>query len=117
MTIKKSGWADIDENQQFIFNVQGNDGYSAKVTILKNGQVTIKGLKVGVEYTVTEDQNWSWRYATTNSYKVKSTTDKTREITFVNTRNIPGLWLNGCSWAVNNWGSGEASFSQGTSNH
>lgn len=104
LTIKKSGWQTIDENQSFIFKIRGNDGYSAEVTVLENGQVTIKGLKVGVKYTVTEDQNWSWRYTTTESYTVESTTEKTKEVTFENSR-PKTLWLNGCSWAVNNWAS------------
>lgn len=116
LTIKKSGWQDIDENQSFIFKIRGNDGYSAEVTVLENGQVTIKGLKVGVKYTVTEDQNWSWRYTTTESYTVESTTEKTKEVTFKNSR-PKTLWLNGCSWAVNNWGSSEADFSRAPSSN
>lgn len=113
LTIKKSGWQDIDENQSFIFKIRGNDGYSAEVTVLENGQVTIKGLKVGVKYTVTEDQNWSWRYTTTESYTVESTTEKTKEVTFKNSR-PKTLWLNGCSWAVNNWNNTEATKSPAT---
>lgn len=113
LTIKKSGWQTIDENQSFIFKIQGNDGYSAEVTVLENGQVTIKGLKVGVKYTVTEDQNWSWRYTTTESYTVESTTEKTKEVTFHNSRSKT-LWLNGCSWAVNNWNNTEATKSPAT---
>ncbi|MGM9638749.1 MAG: DUF5979 domain-containing protein, partial [Butyricicoccaceae bacterium] len=55
-------------DQSFVFHVTGNgvDMYVAiPYTAFKGGttaSVTIKGLKVGSEYTVTEDTDWSWRY-------------------------------------------------------
>ena len=56
-----------DENDTFLFTVTG-PGYKATFTLgtgavgtkLKN-TVTLTGLAVG-EYTVTEDDGWSWRY-------------------------------------------------------
>lgn len=117
LKIVKQGCQAIDENQSFIFEVTGPDGYQSTVTIQGNSSVTIKGLKVGT-YTVTEKTAWSWRYAPEQtSYSVKPENVQNGEaiVTVKNDRNKT-LWLNGCSWAVNNWGSG-ASFSQGTSNN
>ena len=54
LTIRKEGWQTIDENQSFLFDVTGPDGYSKRVVINGNGSVTIKGLKIGSTYTVTE---------------------------------------------------------------
>ena len=109
----KQGCQAIDENQSFIFEVTGPDGYQSTVTIQGNSSVTIKGLKVGT-YTVTEKTgkgNWSWRYSADGGAEKKVTpTGALETVTFVNTRNVNRLWLNGCSWAVNNWG-GNATFS------
>ncbi|MBD9221235.1 MAG: hypothetical protein EGQ46_03545 [Clostridiales bacterium] len=46
LTITKTGWEAIDENQSFIFKVVG-DNFEKKVVIKGNGSVTIKGLKRG----------------------------------------------------------------------
>ena len=108
LTISKQGCEDIDENQSFIFTVKGeglpDDGL--KVVVKGNGSVTIKGLKVGTTYTVTEESGWSWRYEVKSgernprNVEVKGGADN--EITFDNTREMD-KWLNGCSIAVNNW--------------
>ncbi len=111
LTISKQGCEDIDENQSFIFTVTGgdlpNDGL--KVVVKGNGSVTIKGLKVGT-YTVTEESGWSWRYEVKsgerNPRNVEVKGGAVNEITFDNTREMD-KWLNGCSWAVNNWASGK----------
>lgn len=119
LVITKTGRQGIDENQAFVFRVQGPD-VDMYVTIRfdndnkTSNSVTIKGLKVG-EYTVTEQTGWSWRYTPTVGTKTFTPNSAIYEVKFDNNRNKT-LWLNGCSWAVNNWGSG-ASFSQGTSNH
>ena len=63
LTINKTGCQDIDENQNFIFDVTSPNGYSKRVVIKGTGSVTITGLEVG-EYTVTEVTSWSWRYTT-----------------------------------------------------
>ena len=74
-----------------------------------NGSVTIKGLKVGT-YTVTEESGWSWRYevksgeANPRNVEVKGGVSNT--VTFTNTREMD-KWLNGCSWAENNWAFGK----------
>lgn len=121
LTIQKTGCDEtIDENQSFIFHVKGKDektkDVDLKVTILGNGKVTVKDLPVGL-YEITEEQAWSWRYTTTNEYHPTLNVDASKnDFTFHNSRSKI-LWLNGCSWAVNNWGSGRADFSQGPSSN
>ena len=120
LTISKQGCEDIDENQSFIFTVTGgdlpNDGL--KVVVKGNGYVTIKGLKVG-EYTVTEESGWSWRYKVTNgdsgSNSITQAIQPNQENKFAfNNRRTVDKWLNGCSWAVNNWNNTEATKSPAT---
>ena len=115
LTITKTGCADIDENQSFIFTVTGGELPEAglKVVVKGNGSVTIKGLKVGTTYTITEDTGWSWRY--TPTAKDGKTAEPAQDIelqaevngykntvTFNNSR-TQDKWLNGCSIEVNNW--------------
>ena len=73
-----------------------------------NGSVTIKGLKVGTTYTITEDTGWSWRYTPEDGEQEKTLdVDKSKNtVIFSNERTEP-KWLNGCSWAENNWASGK----------
>lgn len=100
LTITKSGAEDIDENQSFIFTVTGPNNFSAKVVIQGNGSVTIKGLKVGT-YTVTEDTDWSWRYAPQNrTQSITLNPAVTNTVTFVNTRS-KGKWLGGDAYECN----------------
>lgn len=119
LTISKQGCEAIDENQSFIFTVTGdpNDkntkGYYQKVVVKGNTSVTIKDLEVG-SYIVTEDTGWSWRYVVTNnggsdSKNVDVTVtngSKVNTVSFENYRK-EDKWLNGCSWAENNWASGK----------
>ena len=107
---------DIDEYQSFIFHVKGLDEQNKNIEMdvvvklgVNNNSVTIKGLKVG-NYQVTEDSGWSWRYevksdeANPRNVEVKGGVSNT--VTFTNTREMD-KWLNGCSWAENNWASGK----------
>ena len=120
LVITKTGRQGIDENQAFVFRVQGPD-VDMYVTIrfdndsATSNSVTIKGLKVG-KYTVTEQTGWSWRYTPTAGTKTFTPNSAIYEVKFDNNRNKT-LWLNGCSWAVNNWGSSEADFSRGPSSN
>ena len=106
LTISKRGCADIDENQSFIFTVTGGELPEAglKVVVKGNGSVTIKGLKVGTTYTITEDTGWSWRYTPEDGEQKKTLdVDKSKNtVIFSNERTEP-KWLNGCSIKVNNW--------------
>ena len=106
LTISKTGCANIDENQSFIFTVTGEGLPAAglKVVVTGNGSVTIKGLKVGTIYTITEDTGWSWRYTPEDGEQEKTLdVDKSKNtVIFSNERTEP-KWLNGCSIKVNNW--------------
>ena len=110
LTISKQGCEAIDENQSFIFTVTGGELPEAglKVVVKGKGSVTIKGLKVGTTYTITEDTGWSWRYTPEDGEQKKTLdVDKTKNtVSFANKRS-EDKWLNGCSWAENNWAFGK----------
>lgn len=99
LTISKSGCQAIDENQSFIFNVTGPDGFSMKVTIEGNGSVMIKGLKIG-DYTVTEETGWSWRYTPKTGSHTITLQATGNNVTFENER-MQDKWLNGCAYKSN----------------
>ena len=100
LTITKQGCEGIDENQSFIFDVTGPDGYSTRVAINGNGSVTISGLKIGT-YTVTEVTNWSWRYTPSgNGQTITLHPTGENVVTFANSRT--GLkWLGGDAYVDN----------------
>ena len=103
LTITKQGCENIDENQSFLFDVTGPNGYSKRVVINGNGSVTIKGLKIGT-YTVTEVTNWSWRYTAGNSSQsIELKPAVTNAVTFVNTRSNH-KWLGGDDYKPNIFG-------------
>ena len=103
LTITKQGCEDIDEEQSFLFDVTGPDGYSKRVAIKGNGSVTISGLKVG-EYTVMEVDGWSWRYTPgSRSQSISLMPEQTNAVTFVNAR-TNGKWLGGDAYSKNVFG-------------
>lgn len=101
LTIAKTGCEDIDENQSFIFDVTGPNGYSQRVVIKENDSVTIKDLPIDT-YTITEVSSWSWRYSA-NGQTVTLQPGVTNEVTVQNKRNLI-YWLNGCGYAQNIFG-------------
>lgn len=105
LTITKTGCNEaIDENQTFVFNVTGPNGFSMQVVIEGNGSTTIKGLPAGT-YTVTEDTSWSWRYETDNPTQTVTANDIKKgeaTVTFVNTRDNE-QWLNGSAYCKNDF--------------
>ena len=103
LTITKQGCENIDENQSFIFDVTGPNGYRKRVVINGNGSVTIKGLKIGT-YTITEVTNWSWRYTADKvSQNITLQPAQTNAVTFKNTRSN-GKWLGGDAYRKNIFG-------------
>lgn len=106
LTINKQGWQAIDENQSFIFDVTGPNGYYKRVVIQGSGSVTIKGLKVGT-YTVTEVTDWSWRYktadGTANSIEHEIKPKDGFVFDFTNSREN-GKWLGGDAYSKNVFG-------------
>ena len=102
LTITKSGAQEIDENQSFIFDVTGPNGFAMTVVINGNSSVTIKDLPIAT-YTVTERTNWSWRYTPKCDHadgKITLTANGTNEIKFSNSREKHN-WLNGGAYAKN----------------
>lgn len=110
LTITKSGTNTIDhdgstERQSYIFHVTGPNNFSMDIVICGDGSKTIKNLPVG-EYTVTENESWSWRYdASAPSYSVTAAdiVNGQATVAVVNTRSNP-YWLNGGNYAHNVFG-------------
>ncbi len=89
-----------DENQAFLFRVQGKAGTDTAgidltVTVVGNSSTTITKLPVG-DYTITELTDWSWRYE--NGSAVREVTLEyhggSNEIVFMNNREHI-QWLDG----------------------
>ncbi len=103
LTIAKTGALDIDENQTFVFRIQGTDENTKTVdlivTVHGNGRTTVSGLPVGA-YTVTEQTDWSWRYTPKAGTQTVTVTPDGSAVTFANAR-TDGQWLNGDSYSVN----------------
>ncbi len=111
LTIRKEGWQPIDENQTFVYRVQGVDFYTKDrvdltVTIHGNGSTRINNLPIG-SYKVTEVESWSWRYSPTENGVIVNLEEE-NTVTFDNKRASADdgerwRWLNGGSWADNRW--------------
>ena len=102
LTIVKTGCEDIDENQSFIFEVTGPNGFSTRVVINGNGSVTIKGLKVG-SYTVKELTEWSWRYVPADGSQTIDVKPNMSNVVFSNSRSRH-KWLGGDAYVQNKLG-------------
>ena len=98
---KKCAVLGLDENQSFIFDVVGPNGFEITVTINGNGSVTIKDVPFG-QYTVTENTDWSWRYTPTDGENITIIleADGENEVTFNNNRSWI-YWLSGDSYNEN----------------
>lgn len=110
LTIQKSGWDTVDENQTFLFHIKGTDentkGIDLTVTVHGNGKTTITDLPVG-SYTVTEKSNWSWRYTPSGNESQNITIGAGGAVLpFVNNR-TDGKWLSGDSFKINHFGSNQ----------
>ncbi len=117
LTVRKSGAQSVDENQAFMFRIQG-EGTDLVVTVHGNDSVTVSGLKNGGVYTVTELTRWSWRYEATDILASGSAALESVHITdasavvrlgdgenvlsFVNERKNP-YWLGGDSGKDNDF--------------
>lgn len=80
LKITKSGGA---AGQTYIFNVTGG-GKTFRVAVVGNDSVTIANLPLGVTYTVTEDEGWSWRYSASPVSVVLDAAEK--EVTITNAK-------------------------------
>ena len=98
LTITKAGNV---ANEPFVFTVYKDNQQYTEVTIVGNGDVTIKELPVGT-YTIEEDTGWSWRYtATISGDATLSANSPNGTITCTNTKNND-QWLNGFSAVARN---------------
>ena len=98
LTITKSGG---DANEPYVFTVNKDGQKYTEVTIVGNGNVTIKELPVGT-YIIEEDTGWSWRYtATISGDATLSANSPNGTITCTNTKNND-QWLNGFSAVARN---------------
>ena len=109
LTIEKTG-EKIDQNQTFVFRVQG-EGVDMQVVITGTNTQVIKNLPVG-DYTITEDTSWSWKYtpvdkdgAAAPSQTINATGATT--VTFENKNNGTN-WLTSLAKAINTWVGGNA---------
>ena len=111
LTIEKkaANGSKIDQNQTFVFRVQG-EGVNMQVVITGPGEQTIKNLPVG-NYTITEDTSWSWKYTpdgdATQELKASSIQDGVATVTFKNKNNGTN-WLTSLAQVINTWATGQA---------
>lgn len=111
LTIEKkaANGSKIDQNQTFVFRVQG-EGVNMQVVITGEAQQTIKNLPVG-DYTITEDTSWSWKYTpvggATQELKSDSIQNGAATVTFKN-ENKGTNWLTSLAKAINTWAGGKA---------
>lgn len=106
LTIQKSGWETIDENQTFLFHIQGIEDTTKEidltVTVHGNGKTTITDLPVG-KYRVTEMTGWSWRYTPAGNAQEITLAVGGMTLQFANQR-TKNKWLDGDSFHVNLFG-------------
>lgn len=111
LTIEKkvANGSKIDQNQTFVFRVQGK-GVDMQVVITGEAQQTIKNLPVG-DYTITEDTNWSWKYTPVGNAEKRLTTSDIEKgaatVTFENKNNGTN-WLTSLAQVINTWATGKA---------
>lgn len=101
MTLEKKA-TPYDNNDMFIFTVTDSNGnVFAKVALTAGEKVTLTGLTVGETYTVSEDNNWSWRYEDQAKQSIEMLPDANRNVvTFENTVEND-KWLGASSYAIN----------------
>lgn len=112
LTITKTGLnqhtytGENEDRESAIFEVVSVEEPSKKWTVAINGNnsVTLTGLKVG-DYTVTELNSWTWRYADQTVQTATVVGGDTVTVTFNNAHNND-KWLGGDNYANNVFGSG-----------
>ena len=111
LIISKTGISPLDHNseetQSTIYVISGTstngETVYLEVAIVGNGQKVIKHIPTGT-YTVTEKDNWSWRYEPeSNAHSVTVTGGETATTEFKNDR-TEIYWLSGDSYCENWWG-------------
>ena len=106
LTIEKkaASGSEIDQNQTFVFRVQG-EGVDMQVVITGPNKQVIKNLPVG-NYTITEDTSWSWKYkpvdSDTRQLEAESIENGVATVTFENKNNGTN-WLTSIADVINKW--------------
>lgn len=98
LTISRQSLSEeTNENQNFIFDVTGPNGYRKRVVLSGSSSVTIKGLMAG-EYTIKEVTDWSRCYRMdSNSKKITLQPAMSGTVDFSCTQNEQG-WLSGYAY-------------------
>ena len=95
LTIQRSGVTE-DETQVFVYEVKNNEtNETIYVTITGNGTVTIQNLPFGT-YTVTQRNDWSWRYSDAPQTSVSHENASGTNVVF-GKAHTGNMWLNGHS--------------------
>lgn len=103
LTVTKTGSGSMTNGTEtHIFTVTGPNGISLRIAVQGNGSKTIVGLPVG-DYTVTEDTNWSWRYADnkTGSATLEASETGAHKTVTITNANPTTKWLSGDNFKVN----------------
>ena len=100
LTITKAGNV---ANEPFVFTVNKDNAKYTEVTIVGAGSVTIAELPVGT-YSITENENWSWRYAPEYSNGKEVTLNATTHEGTILCKNTKDndKWLDGYSDVISN---------------
>lgn len=101
LVISKSG---MEQGESAIFTVTGKGlGSGMKVIVPSGESVKIKNLPVGESYTITEQNDWSWKYEAHSSVTRTLTAENTETVHF---SNVPKLikWLTDEFYVDNKFG-------------
>lgn len=100
LTITKTGATDSTDTFIFeVFGTVGDNDVTIIVSMQGNTSRTIIGLPVG-NYTVTEKDDWSWRYTASSQSTTLGYTNPNAEVVINNNR-TNNKWLDGDSWIAN----------------
>lgn len=99
LIINKTGASGTNEG--FIFNVNGPNNLTFRVSVKDNGTVKITGLPLGT-YEVTEETGWSWRYTAENQGSAELTKDKPEGTVTIQNKKVNPYLLDGSAYAQNN---------------
>lgn len=106
LTIQKSGWEAVDENQTFLFHIKGNDentkNIELTVTVHGNGKTTVANLPIG-SYAVTEKADWSWRYTPADNVSQIVTVKAGGTVLPFENKRTNEQWLNGDDFKLNHF--------------
>ena len=106
LTITKSGLTQTsaEDCESAIFTVTDSQGKLIAKFALQNNSVTIDGLTVGETYTITEDNNWTWRYNDVSPVTVTIKAPPAVNTVEIKNSQPNPYWLGGDNYKVNEFG-------------